>query len=108
METRQGLRRAFVDWNWSRALLTLEGEHRTVDATLKSTLPLADIDILLPGRGDQEQESGQALRMKIEQLPQKDPDRREEEEELEEERPVGKGDQGHPLRGQQALPRATQ
>ena len=68
-----------MDWNWSRALLTLEGEHRTVDATLKSTLPLADIDILLPGRGDQEQESGQALRMKIEQLPQKDPDRREEE-----------------------------
>ena len=35
-----------------------------MDATLKSTLPLADIDILLPGRGDQEQESGQALRMK--------------------------------------------
>ena len=69
----------------------LEGEHRTVDATLKSTLPLADIDILLPGRGDQEQESGQALRMKIEQLPQKDPDRREEEEELEEERSWQRG-----------------
>ena len=79
METRRGLRRAFVDWNWSRALLTLEGEHRTVDATMKPTLPLTDIDVLLPGRGDQEQESGQALRMKIEQLPQKDPDRREEE-----------------------------
>ena len=29
----------------------LEGEHRTVDATLKSTLPLADIDILLSGTG---------------------------------------------------------
>ena len=72
----------------TRALLMLEGEHRTVDATLKSTSPLADIDILLPGRGNQEQESGQALRMKIEQLLRKDPDRREEEleeEELEEE-----------------------
>ena len=89
METRRGLRRAFVDWNWSRALLTLEGEHRTVDATLKSTLPLADIDILLPGRGDQEQESGQALHMNIEQLPEKDPDRQEEELE-EEERLAGK------------------
>ena len=45
--------------------------------------------------------------MKIEQLPQKDPDRREEEEELEEERLVVKGGQGHPLPGQQPLPRAT-
>ena len=48
-------------------------------ATLKPILISTDIDILLPGRGDQEQKSGQAAHVKIEQPTQKDPDRRKEE-----------------------------